>query len=207
MIQNPDQNFQSLNIQNQRLAGQLAFLLELDKLKNIYRRSLVLHEDRRENDAEHSYHLAVMACILAEYAKEKVDVLHVMKMVLVHDVVEIDAGDTYFYDAVGNQDKAEREQKAADRIFPLLPDDQAEEFRALWEEFESRNTPESRFANALDRIQPILLNYMKGGLSWKSHGIKEEQVRQNLPKIHEGSPEIEALAEAIIRTAVEQGLL
>ncbi|MDE5884801.1 MAG: HD domain-containing protein [Oscillospiraceae bacterium] len=201
------QNFQDLNIQNQRFAKQIAFLLELDKLKNIYRRSLVLHEDRRENDAEHSYHLAVMACILAEYAKEKIDVLHVMKMVLIHDVVEIDAGDTYFYDTAGNQDKAEREQKAADRIFSMLPEDQACEFRALWDEFESRNSPESRFANALDRIQPMLLNYMKGGLSWKSHGIREDQVRQNLTKIHDGSSEIEVLAESIIRTAVEQGIL
>ncbi|MDE6088111.1 MAG: HD domain-containing protein [Oscillospiraceae bacterium] len=201
------QNFQDLNIQNQRFARQIAFLLELDKLKNIYRRSLVLHEDRRENDAEHSYHLAVMACILAEYSKEKINVLHVMKMVLIHDVVEIDAGDTYFYDTAGNQDKAEREQKAADRIFSMLPKDQACEFRALWDEFESRNSPESRFANALDRIQPMLLNYMKGGLSWKDHGIREDQVRQNLTKIHDGSPEIEILAESIIRTAVEQGIL
>lgn len=201
------QNFQDLNIQNQRFARQIAFLLELDKLKNIYRRSLVLHEDRRENDAEHSYHLAVMACILAEYSKEKINVLHVMKMVLIHDVVEIDAGDTYFYDTAGNHDKAEREQKAADRIFSMLPKDQACEFRALWDEFESRNSPESRFANALDRIQPMLLNYMKGGLSWKDHGIREDQVRQNLTKIHDGSPEIEILAESIIRTAVEQGIL
>lgn len=200
-------NLEKLAIPNQRFVRQLAFLLELDKLKNIYRRSLVLHEDRRENDAEHSYHLAIMACILAEYAGESVDVLHVMKMVLVHDVVEIDAGDTYFYDTAGNQDKAEREQKAADRIFSLLPEDQAQEFRGLWDEFEARNTPESRFANALDRIQPILLNYMKDGLSWKEHHIREEQVRQNLMKIHDGSPEIEALAEKIIRTAVEEGML
>ncbi|MDE6729592.1 MAG: HD domain-containing protein [Oscillospiraceae bacterium] len=201
------QDSQDLNIQNQRFAKQIAFLLELEKLKNIYRRSLVLHEDRHENDAEHSYHLAIMACILAEYAKEKIDVLHVMKMVLIHDVVEIDAGDTYFYDAVGNQDKVEREQKAADRIFSMLPDDQACEFRALWDEFESRNSPESRFANALDRIQPMLLNYKKGGISWKDHGIRADQVRQNLPKIHDGSPEIAQLAELIIQSAVEQGIL
>ncbi|MDE5768599.1 MAG: HD domain-containing protein, partial [Oscillospiraceae bacterium] len=115
--------------------------------------------------------------------------------------------DTYFYDSAGYQDKAEREQKAADRIFSMLPEDQACEFRALWDEFEFRNSPESRFANALDRIQPMLLNYMKGGLSWKSHGIREDQVRQNLTKIHDGSSEIEVLAESIIRTAVEQGIL
>lgn len=191
----------------ERFSQQIAFLLELDKLKNIYRRTMVLHEDRAENDAEHSYHLAIMACILAEHSKEKVDVLHVMKMVLIHDVVEIDAGDTYFYDTVGNQDKTEREQKAADRIFAILPEDQAKEYRALWDEFEAKITPESKFANALDRIQPILLNFQKGGISWKTHEIHAEQVRRNLSMIHGGSDRIEQLAQDIIQTAVEQGML
>lgn len=191
----------------ERFSQQIAFLLELDKLKNIYRRTLVLHEDRAENDAEHSYHLAIMACILAEHSKETVDVLHVMKMVLIHDAVEIDAGDTYFYDTTGNQDKAEREQKAADRIFAILPEDQAKEYRALWDEFEARNTPESRFANALDRCQPILLNFKKGGISWKNHKIHADQVKRNLSMIHGGSDAIEQLTEIIIQTAVDQGML
>lgn len=195
-------------MQQDRFSKQIAFLLELDKLKNIYRQTLVLHEDRAENDAEHSFHLAMMTCILAEHAKEKIDILHVVKMVLIHDIVEIDAGDTYCYDTVGYQDKAEREQKAADRIFALLPDDQQAEYRALWDEFEARTTPESKFANALDRIQPMLLNYQKGGISWKKHGIHAEQVEaRNLGVTRDGSDEIYQLAEQIIASAKQEGML
>ncbi len=193
---------------NERFTQQIAFLLELDKLKNIYRQTLVLHEDRAENDAEHSFHLAIMACILAEHANTPVDVLHTMKMVLVHDVVEIDAGDTYCYDAKGNEDKAERELKAADRLFALLPEDQEREFRSLWEEFEAKETPESRFANALDRIQPMLLNFKKGGISWKKHGITEEQVKnRNIPTVSAGSDIIGKFAKEIITAAKEAGML
>ena len=195
-------------MQNERFQQQIAFLLELDKLKNIYRQTLVLHEDRAENDAEHSFHLAIMACILAEHANEPVDVLHVMKMVLVHDVVEIDAGDTYCYDTKGYEDKAEREQKAADRLFALLPEEQEREFRGLWEEFEEKATPEAKFANALDRIQPMLLNYKKGGVSWMKHGISEDQVRnRNIPTVSAGSDMIGKFAEEIIRAAKEEGYL
>lgn len=193
---------------HERFEQQIAFLLELDKLKNIYRQTLVLHEDRQENDAEHSFHLAIMASILAEHANEKVDVLHVMKMVLVHDVVEIDAGDTYCYDAKGNEDKLERELKAADRLFALLPEEQEREFRGLWEEFEAKATPEAKFANALDRIQPMLLNYKKGGVSWMKHGISEDQVRnRNIPTVSAGSDMIGKFAEEIIRAAKEEGYL
>lgn len=193
---------------HERFEQQIAFLLELDKLKNIYRQTLVLHEDRQENDAEHSFHLAIMAAILAEHANEKVDVLHVMKMVLVHDVVEIDAGDTYCYDAKGNEDKLERELKAADRLFALLPEEQEREFRGLWEEFEAKATPEAKFANALDRIQPMLLNYKKGGVSWMKHGISQDQVRnRNIPTVSAGSDMIGKFAEEIIRAAKEEGYL
>ena len=193
---------------NERFQQQIAFLLELDKLKNIYRQTLVLHEDRAENDAEHSFHLAMMACILAEHANTPVDVLHTMKMVLVHDVVEIDAGDTYCYDAKGNEDKRERELKAADRLFALLPEDQAAEFRALWEEFEEKTTPEAKFANALDRIQPMLLNYKKGGISWMKHGITEAQVtNRNIPTVSAGSDTIGEFAAEIIKAAKEAGML
>lgn len=192
----------------ERFTRQIAFLLELDKLKNIYRQTLVLHEDRAENDAEHSFHLAMMACILAEHANTPVDVLHTMKMVLVHDVVEIDAGDTYCYDAKGNEDKREREMKAADRLFALLPEDQAAEFRALWEEFEEKATPEAKFANALDRIQPMLLNYKKGGISWMKHGITEAQVtNRNIPTVSAGSDTIGEFAAEIIKAAKEAGYL
>ena len=191
-----------------RFSQQIKFILELDKLKNIYRQTLVLHEDRQENDAEHSFHLAVMACILAEHAREKVDVLHVMKMVLMHDVVEIDAGDTYCYDEAGNQTKAERERKAADRIFALLPEEQCREYRGLWEEFEARETPEAKFANALDRIHPMLLNYIKGGISWKKHGIHAEQVeKRNCGVTADGSERIGEFAREIIETARKEGML
>ncbi len=193
---------------NERFTQQIAFLLELDKLKNIYRQTLVLHEDRAENDAEHSFHLALMACILAEHANEPVDVLHTMKMVLVHDVVEIDAGDTYCYDTKGYEDKAEREQKAADRLYALLPEEQAAEYRALWEEFEAGETAEAKFANALDRIQPMLLNYKKGGISWMKHGITETQVtNRNIPTVTRGSETIGAFAQEIIAAAKDAGML
>ena len=191
-----------------RFEQQIAFILELDKLKNIYRQTLVLHEDRQENDAEHSFHLAIMAAVLAEHAREEVDILHVMKMVLIHDVVEIDAGDTYCYDTEGYKDKAEREQKAADRIFALLPDEQCQEYRGLWDEFEARETPESKFANALDRIHPMLLNYTKGGISWKKHGIHAEQVEaRNFGVTDDGSERLGEFAKEIIETAKKEGML
>ncbi len=191
-----------------RLQQQLAFILELEHLKNVYRQTYVLHEDRKENDAEHSFHLALMAAVLAEHAAEPVDVLHVMKMVLIHDAVEVDAGDTYAYDTAGNATKAAREQAAADRIFALLPEDQAAEYRALWDEFEARQTPESRFANTLDRIQPLLLNYNKGGLSWKERGIRAEQViSRNRGVTEAGSPALGALCYDIIERARQEGLL
>jgi putative hydrolase of HD superfamily len=195
-------------MENTRLEQQLAFVLELEKLKNIYRQTLVLHEDRQENDAEHSFHLALMAAVLAEHAKEPADVLRVMKMVLIHDAVEVDAGDTYAYDTAGNATKRERELKAADRIFALLPDDQAAEYRALWDEFEARETPESKFANTLDRIQPLLLNYKKGGISWKRRGIHAEQVQnRNRGVTEEGSETLGALCYEIIETAKQEGML
>lgn len=195
-------------MENERFKQQLRFILELDKLKNIYRQTYVLHEDRTENDAEHSFHLAIMAGILAEHARESIDVLHTIKMVLVHDVVEIDAGDTYAYDTEGAKTKADREQKAADRLFALLPDDQCCEYRALWEEFEARQTPEAKFANALDRIQPLLLNYQKGGISWKKRNITSQQVvSRNQGITEDGSEAIGQLAYEIIEAAKQEGML
>lgn len=195
-------------MENARFIQQMTFLLELDKLKNIRRQTLVLHEDRAENDAEHSFHLAIMASVLAEHAREPVDVLRTMQMVLIHDVVEIDAGDTYCYDTDGYKDKAEREQRAADRLFSLLPEDQAAQYRGLWEEFEARETPEARFANALDRIQPMVLNFQKGGISWKNHGISSRQVKaRNVDVTDDGSPALGELAREIIRAAEDAGML
>lgn len=192
---------------NDRLKRQIDFMLELDKMKNLYRQTYVLHENRKENDAEHSWHLAVLAFLLAEHSNEKVDVAHVMKMVLLHDVVEIDAGDTYCYDAEANKSKAEREERAARRIFGLLPDDQQEEYYRLWREFEDCQTPEARFAAVLDRIQPLLLNYTKGGISWQEHGVHKEQVlERNLPYF-DASGELAELIRGVVNDAAEKGWL
>ncbi|MBR6985549.1 MAG: HD domain-containing protein [Ruminococcus sp.] len=192
---------------SERLKKQLDFMLELDKMKNLYRQTYVLHEDRKENDAEHSWHLAIMTMLLSEYSAEPVDALHVMKMVLIHDVVEIDAGDTYCYDAEGNKSKAEREEKAAQRIFGMLPDDQKKDFYDLWREFEDSETADARFAALIDRLQPLMLNYTKGGISWKEHDIRMEQVMARNREYFSSS---EALAEVItelINDAAEKGWL
>lgn len=190
-----------------RLKSQIEFILEIDKMKNLYRQTYVLHEDRKENDAEHSWHLAILAFMLAEYANNPVDVLKTMKMVLIHDIVEIDAGDTYCYDEEGNQSKAEREEKAAKRIFGLLPDDQKTEFYALWREFEECSTHEAKFAAVLDRLQPILLNYTKNGISWKEHGIFKEQVIKRTLHSKEISDELFKVINAVIDDAADKGYL
>ena len=192
---------------NERLKKQLDFMLELDKMKNIYRQTYVLHEDRKENDAEHSWHLAILAFMLEEYAAEPIDTLKVIKMVLLHDVVEIDAGDTYLYDEEGYKSKAEREGKAAQRIFGLLPDDQRDEYYALWREFEDDITYESRFASILDRMQPLLLNYTKGGIAWKEHGVHKEQVLSRNRPYFDASHELAEVIESVIEDAAAKGWL
>ncbi len=163
-------------LNTERLHQQIAFILEIDKLKSILRRTYLVNDPRHENSAEHSWHLAMMAMVLAEHANAEVNLLRVLKMLLVHDVVEIDAGDTYCYDTGGNDSKAEREMAAAHRIFGLLPNDQRDEMHQLWEEFEARQTPEARFAAALDRLMPILHNYYTQGRSWLEHGVTQTQV-------------------------------
>lgn len=191
----------------ERLQKQLDFMLELDKMKNLYRQTYVLHEDRKENDAEHSWHLAILAFLLAEYSNEPVDIPHVMKMVLLHDVVEIDAGDTYCYDSEGYKTKAEREENAAQRIFGLLPDDQRDEYYALWREFEDSETADARFAAMLDRLQPLLLNYTKGGISWQEHGVHKEQVvKRNMPYFS-ASEQLAEVIESVINDASDKGWL
>ncbi len=192
---------------NERLKKQLDFMLELDKMKNIYRQTYVLHEDRKENDAEHSWHLAILAFMLEEYAAEPIDTLKVIKMVLLHDVVEIDAGDTYLYDEEGYKSKAEREEKAAQRIFGLLPDDQRDEYYALWREFEDDITYESRFASILDRMQPLLLNYTKGGIAWKEHGVHKEQVLSRNRPYFDASHELAEVIGSVIEDAAAKGWL
>lgn len=192
---------------SERLKKQIEFIVEIDKLKYIMRQTELINTSRRENDAEHSWHLAVMAMLLSEYANEEVDVLKVMKMVLIHDLVEIDAGDTFCYDVKGNEDKAEREQKAADRIFNILPKDQANEIRSLWDEFEEMKTAEAKFAAALDRMQPLIHNYMTEGGSWKRHNIRKEQVMKRAKPISAGSNELWNFIEEIIEDSINKGYL
>ena len=189
---------------NERLKKQIEFILELDKMKNLYRQTYVLHEERKENDAEHSWHLAVMAFLLAEHSNYDIDPVKVMKMVLIHDVVEIDAGDTYCYDTEANKSKAEREEKAAHRIFGLLPVDQYREFYGLWREFEDSQTKEARFAAVLDRLQPLLLNYTKNGISWQEHGIRKEQVVARNKEYFSESDGIAELITSILDDAEEK---
>jgi putative hydrolase of HD superfamily len=192
----------------ERFEKQLEFILEIDKLKQIYRQNLVTGTNRKENDAEHSWHLAMMAILLSEYASEqKVDVLYVIKMVLIHDLVEIDAGDTFAYDEKGYEDKEEREQKAADRLFNILPADQAEEMLKLWREFEAMETPEARFAASLDRFQPLLLNYNTDGHTWKKPGVSSEKVLKRIEPARTQAPQIWEYATNLIKNAIDKGML
>lgn len=190
---------------NERLKKQREFLLEVDKMKQIYRQTHILGGSRQENDAEHSWHLALMAFLLDEHANEQVDVLRVMKMVLIHDLVEIDAGDTYAYDSAGNATKRQREEKAADRIFGILPEDQGRMLRELWEEFEAYETPEARFAHVLDNFQPLSLNDANGGGDWKRHQVHKSQILKRNEKTPLGSREIWDCMEERIERNVEMG--
>lgn len=202
----------------ERLKQQIEFLLEIDKMKNLYRQTYVIHDEnrgdsnavpqkRRENDAEHSFHLALFAMVLSEYSNTPVDLFKVIKLVLVHDIVEIDAGDTYCYDKKGYESKTEREINAAERIFGLLPDDQQKEFRKLWDEFEECKTTESKFANALDRVQPVLLNNAKGGISWSEHNIKHSQAIERNGRIENGSEELWKHIKSILDDCLDKGIL
>ena len=188
-----------------RLKKQMDFILEIDRSKEIIRQTYLSSGARKEDDAEHAWHLAIMAALLCEYASEPVDPAHVMKMVLIHDLVEIDAGDTYAYDPAGNATKQERELKAAERIFSLLPQDQAAEYRALWDEFEAFETPEAKFANTLDKIQPVLLTDYNDGISWREHGVREEMIRGRNVRTHEGSEVLWEYTEGLITKNVEKG--
>ena len=189
-----------------RLARQLAFLLEADRLKQVERQTAIIGGSRRENTAEHSWHLGLFALVLAEHADEPVDLARVVAMVLVHDLVEIDAGDTFAYDETGYETKAAREQAAADRLFGLLPDGQGGQLRALWEEHEAGDTADARFANALDRLQPVLLNHAAGtDAPWVRHGITYEQIVRRNAVIADGSQALWAEAHDRIAEAVREG--
>lgn len=192
----------------ERLTKQINFILEVDKLKEIYRQSRITDGSREENDAEHSWHLAVMAFLLQEYGNDtNMDILKVMKMVLIHDLVEIDAGDTFIYDTVGYQSKPDREQKAASRIFGLLPEDQAGEFQTLWQEFEARETSEAKFAAVLDRLEPLLLNSRTEGHTWRKFNIKSEAVFQKNAHVREGSEALAGYINDLLEDCITKGYL
>lgn len=182
----------------ERLRQQLTFLAEIDRLKTVLRRNTLSDGSRRENSAEHSWHISIMALVLAEHANERIDVFRVVQMLLIHDLVEIDAGDTFCYDEAAHEGKAEREEAAADRLFSLLPTDQAATFRGLWDEFEAGETPEAKFANALDRLQPVLLNYLRNGGTWTEYRISLEQIVQRNGRIEEGSATLWECAKTMI---------
>ncbi|HLO77844.1 MAG TPA: HD domain-containing protein [Magnetospirillum sp.] len=190
-----------------RLSRQLAFSLELDKLKTILRQTLLVDSSRQENDAEHSWHVSMMAVLLAEYAPEGADPLRACRMLLFHDVVEIDAGDTFIHDDKGNADKADREQAAARRIYGILPADQAEELTALWREYEERLTPTAKFADALDRLQPIMNNFATGGGTWRPHGVTADKVLKLVGRIRDGVPALGDYAQSLVEEAVRRGYL
>ena len=190
-----------------RLKKQMEFMLEVDKSKFVRRQTYLSDGIRRENDAEHSWHLALMAALLSEHANEKIDIARTMLMVLIHDIVEIDAGDTYAYDDAGHLDKREREVKAAKRIFGLLPEDQAEKMMDLWEEFEASETPEAKFANSLDCVQPLMLNDATDGKSWREHEIKRSQVMKRNAGTAQGSALLMEYVNGILDKNVEKGNL
>jgi len=194
--------------QKDRFKQQIEFILEIDQLKHVLRKTILMDQSRRENSAEHSWHIALTVMVLSEYARDAdIDFFRVMKMLLIHDLVEIDAGDTYCHDEEGKRDQAARERLAADRIFNLLPPDQAGTFRDLWDEFEERKTSESRFANALDRVQPFLHNYFTRGRTWQENKIKREQVKVRMQPVGDGAPVLGRYVSSLIDNAVEKGYL
>ncbi len=189
-----------------RLQQQFNFIKEIDKEKLIGRQTYLSDTSRKENDAEHAWHMAIMTILLSEYANEKIDVLKTITMLLIHDIVEIDAGDTYAYDQAGLETQREREEKAADRIFGMLPEDQAKKFRDLWEEFEAKSTPEAKFARAMDNIQPMMLNAVTDGKAWMEHGVYLDQILKRNEITPKGSEELWKYAyETFVKPNVQKG--
>lgn len=194
-------------IKNEKLKKQMEFSVTVDKMKTVLRRSLIADGTRRENDAEHSWHLAILAMLLEEYSAEKVNIERVLKITIVHDLVEVYAGDTFAYDEKGYEDKAERETKAAEKLFGALDSQQGKEFRTLWDEFEAKETPEARYANAVDRIQPLVQNYMTDGHTWKQGNVSSARVYKRMEIIRTAAPELWGVVEGIIESSVEKGIL
>jgi putative hydrolase of HD superfamily len=191
---------------NDRLEHQIDFIIQIDKAKQVLRQTALADGSRQENDAEHSWHIGIMAFILAEYANEKnLDMLRVLKMLLIHDLVEVIAGDTFLYDRQGVENQSDRELKASEEIFGLLPDDQREHLQRLWQEFEYGNSKEAQYARAMDALQPVLLAIQNGGWSWKKHGISETEVIEQKTSMQYGSETLWEFCKQIIREAKESG--
>lgn len=191
----------------ERLNKDIEFIVELDKMKSILRETTLIDKSKRENDAEHSWHIAVMALVLSEYADEDIDVCKVIKMLLVHDLVEIYAGDTFCYDVESNKSKKERELIGADKIFGMLDEDKGKELRSLWEEFEEMKTKEALFAASMDRLQPLLNNYYSGGGTWKKYGVPKKDIYKRVDPIKESSEKLWELTKNIIEDAFSKGYI
>lgn len=194
---------------NERFEGQIKFLIEADKMKNVLRQTLIADGSRQETDAEHSWHLALMAMTLIEYAKDrdKIDLNRVIRMTIVHDLVEVYAGDTFCYDEDAKKDKALREKQAADKLFALLPPEQGREMRSLWEEFDAEETPDAVYACAVDRLQPLINNHLTQGHTWKKGNVSSAQVYARMAKVKEASPPLYEFAVGIIEKNIEKGNL
>jgi putative hydrolases of HD superfamily len=190
-----------------RLKRQLDFLIEIDKLKTVFRRNYLADGSRTENDAEHSWYFAIAALVLAETAAEPIDILKVLKIALIHDVVEVDAGDTFIYDDAARADQAAREEQASQRLFGLLPEDQAQTFLALWREFEEGKTPEARYARSIDRLSALILNYASAGKAWKLHGVSKQKILDVNQRIAAGSPKLWDYVHNLIEDAAERGYI
>jgi putative hydrolase of HD superfamily len=191
----------------ENLLRQIDFIKEIDKVKYIQRKTRLFNSDRNENDAEHSWHLALMAIVLAEHSNEAIDILKVIKMVLIHDIVEIDAGDTFIYDTQKNHSNTDEERLAANRIFGLLPKEQSDELIEIWEEFEAGETNEAKFARAMDRLEPLLQNTSNNGGTWNEFGVSYSKVHEKKKVINDGSKTIWNFAEKLINDSVEKGIL
>jgi putative hydrolase of HD superfamily len=191
----------------EKLLKDIEFIIELDKMKSIYRKTNVIGEDRQEDDAQHSWHISMMAVILAEYTNEEIDLLKVIKMLLTHDLVEIYAGDTFCYDKEGNDSKKERELAAAEKLYNLLDRKKADELRALWDEFEAMETPESLFAHSMDRLQPLLTNYKNGGGTWKEYDVSKSDIYQRISPVKKSSDELWCYINYMIEDAFQKGMI
>lgn len=194
-------------IKDEKLHKQIKFAIVIDEMKNIFRRNLIIDGSRRENDAEHSWNLAMLAMLFEEYSTEKVNIEKVLKIALVHDLIEVYAGDTFAYDVKGNEDKLQREIESANKLFGILDPVQGAEIRALWDEFEAKETAESKYANAIDRIQPLINNYLTNGHTWKEGDVHAPQIYKRMDIIRTTTPALWPIVEGIINTSIEIGIL